>query len=366
VSTSTARRTTTLVVALVVAIGLALAALLLPVPYVELSPGETCNVLTTCPDVNGKNVTVLKIDHHTYPTNGHLNLTTVSLSGGPGDRRLTLFQALRGWLDQSVAVVPRDLLFSASQSADQVDCQNTKDQQSSQNTATTAALRNLGYTVPVTNEVFVTGFSVRSPARVAGIGVCDDITSIDGQQVTSDTQLPKLIEGHAVGDTVTVGYTVNGSSEKKTARVTLVASPDAGHGPIIGITSDQIEHSHPPFKVTINVGAIGGPSAGLMYALGIIDQLTPGDLTGGTFVAGTGEIDDNGKVGEIGGIQQKLIGAHDEGATVFLVPTANCGEALQSHPKGLRLISVGTLKDALNALTALRHEPDGVIHDCTR
>ena len=128
---------------------------------------------------------------------------------------------------------------------------------------------------------------------------------------------------------------------------------------------DQIEHSHPPFKVTINVGAIGGPSAGLMYALGIIDELTPGDLTGGLFVAGTGEIDDNRNVGPIGGIQQKLQGARGDGATVFLVPQPNCADAVHTQPKGLRLISVSTLPDALSALAALRHEPGGVIHECT-
>jgi PDZ domain-containing protein len=102
-----------------------------------------------------------------------------------------------------------------------------------------------------------------------------------------------------------------------------------------------------------------------MYALAIIDVLTPGDLTGGVVVAGTGEIDTKGNVGAIGGIQQKMISARHHGATVFLVPKQNCPEAAHAKPKGLRLATVGTLTDALNVLAALRHEPGGVIHDCT-
>jgi PDZ domain-containing protein len=106
--------------------------------------------------------------------------------------------------------------------------------------------------------------------------------------------------------------------------------------------------------VKINISNIGGPSAGLMFALGIVDKLTPGDLTGGRFVAGTGEIETNGKVDPIGGVQQKMAGARNAGATVFLTPAANCPDAVRAVPAGLRLIKVRSLSGALDALAALK------------
>ena len=108
-----------------------------------------------------------------------------------------------------------------------------------------------------------------------------------------------------------------------------------------------------PFQVKINVGNIGGPSAGLMFALGIMDKLTPGGLTGGRFIAGTGEISANGAVSPIGGIQQKMAGARAAGATVFLTPAANCPDTDGAVPQGLRLIKVCTLAGAVRDLKAL-------------
>ena len=109
-----------------------------------------------------------------------------------------------------------------------------------------------------------------------------------------------------------------------------------------------------PFPIKIKVGDIGGPSAGMMFALGIVDKLTPGNLTGGRFVAGTGEISANGAVSAIGGIQQKMAGARAAGATVFLTPAANCADTVGAVPAGLRLIKVSTLRQAINDLAALK------------
>jgi len=108
-----------------------------------------------------------------------------------------------------------------------------------------------------------------------------------------------------------------------------------------------------PFQVKISVGDIGGPSAGLMFALGIIDKLTPGNLTGGRFIAGTGEIAANGAVSPIGGIQQKMAGARAAGATIFLTPAANCPDTAGAVPQGLRLVKVSTLAGAMRDLKAL-------------
>jgi PDZ domain-containing protein len=109
-----------------------------------------------------------------------------------------------------------------------------------------------------------------------------------------------------------------------------------------------------PFRVNIKVGDIGGPSAGMMFALGIVDKLTPANLTGGRFVAGTGEISADGAVSAIGGIQQKMAGARAAGATIFLTPAANCGDTTGAVPAGLRLVKVATLRQAINDLTALK------------
>ncbi|WP_067501684.1 PDZ domain-containing protein [Actinoplanes sp. TFC3] len=105
-----------------------------------------------------------------------------------------------------------------------------------------------------------------------------------------------------------------------------------------------------PFEVSFDLDRIGGPSAGLMFTLGIIDKLTPADLTGGKVIAGTGTIDDSGAVGSIGGIPQKLLGAKAAGAQIFLVPAGNCAEAAQNAVPGLPMAKVATVDDALAAL----------------
>ena len=109
-----------------------------------------------------------------------------------------------------------------------------------------------------------------------------------------------------------------------------------------------------PFPIDVKLADVGGPSAGLMFALGIVDKLTPGNLTGGHFVAGTGTIDDNGKVGPIGGISMKAIGARDKGAEFFLTPKDNCAAAAKDTPAGLRLVKVDTIGDAVRALEKIR------------
>ncbi|MFC9470202.1 S16 family serine protease, partial [Streptomyces coelicoflavus] len=120
-----------------------------------------------------------------------------------------------------------------------------------------------------------------------------------------------------------------------------------------------------PFEIDIKLADVGGPSAGLMFALGIYDKLTPGDLTGGKFVAGTGTIDDNGKVGPIGGIGMKTIGAHDKGARYFLTPADNCAAAAEDTPDGLTLVKVDTIDDALGALKDIRSGKTADLPKCT-
>jgi PDZ domain-containing protein len=155
---------------------------------------------------------------------------------------------------------------------------------------------------------------------------------------------------HKPGDTVRIGY--RRGTAKADDTVSVVTDPgEAGPdgAPLMGVGLVE-RQPRPPFPVTIALEDVGGPSAGLMFALGIYDRLTPGDLTGGKVIAGTGSIDDEGAVGAIGGIQQKLVAAKAYGADVFLTPAGNWDEANRAKPDGLRLIRVATLQEALAAV----------------
>jgi PDZ domain-containing protein len=270
---------------------------------------------------------------------GHLNLTTVSVSSD-----LNLANAVMGWLDGSVAVVPRDVVYPPNESKEQVNQENAEAFKDSQTSAETSALRVLGYSV----HTAVTKVSPGSPST-GKLAVGDVLTSVDGTTVTSGAKLRTLLAKYKPGNTVKIGYTRGKATG--VASVALAKSTDDGRALLKIETTDKQPH---PFKVSFDLDRIGGPSAGLMFALAVIDKVRPEDLTGGKFIAGTGEIDDDGNVGAIGGIQQKMIAARHAGATVFLTPADNCAEAKPAAPKGLELVKVSTLDGALSALAQIR------------
>jgi PDZ domain-containing protein len=188
----------------------------------------------------------------------------------------------------------------------------------------------------------------------------DVIISVDGQAVDGGAALRKVITAHDPGDPVT--FVVERAKKRVEVTVTTVKAPGKNGDTIVGITTrDAADY---PFTVRIGLKDVGGPSAGLMFALGIVDKLTPGSLTGGAFVAGTGEIDDSGQVGPIGGITQKMIAAKRAGATVFLAPAGDCAEAVSTVPGGLKLVRVTSLTSALSSLDALRADPDAKVPTC--
>ncbi|MEV6343164.1 S16 family serine protease [Actinoplanes sp. NPDC051851] len=225
---------------------LAVGTAFLPMPYVLLEPGPTVDTL----GANGGHAVITVSGAEASASQGQLRLTTVEVEGG-----LDLWRALGVWFDREEALVPREVVYPAGKSDQQVQQENTASFQESESTAVTVALKKLG-----------------NPAGV---------------------------------------------------------------------------------KVTADVDDIGGPSAGLMLTLGIIDKLTPADLTGGKIIAGTGTVDEDGTVGAIGGIPQKLAGAKRAGAVYFLVPAENCDEALRNAVSGLPMARVATVDDALTALTAI-------------
>ncbi|HWG60143.1 MAG TPA: PDZ domain-containing protein [Streptosporangiaceae bacterium] len=333
------RRSLTLVIAGIGVVVAAAIAALLPVPYVILSPGPTLNTLGRIS--SGPLIQVS--GHPTYPTKGHLNLVTVSFVGGPGNG-FNIFTALRGWLTPHDAVVPEQELFPAGQSAQQVVRQDTQQMTGSQQAATAAALSVLKIHYAAVDTISGTekGMPAASVLRRG-----DVITAVDGTPVTSTADAGTLIRRHSPGSRLNLTILRGG----KTEHVTVKTADVNGHSVVGVLVTESFRF---PFNVKIRVGNIGGPSAGLMFALGIVDKLTPGDLTGGKFVAGTGEISPNGAVLPIGGIQQKLAGARSAGATIFLTPAQNCADAKGAVPAGMRLVKVTSLQGALKDLAAIR------------
>ena len=334
------RRSLTLLIASIGTAAAIAVTVLIPVPYVILGPGPTLNTLGK--DSSGQQLITIA-GHPTHPATGHLNMVTVSYAGGPGSS-VNIFSALEAWLNPDEAVVPQQELFPSGQTQQQVQQQDTAQMASSQQLATAAALTELH--IPYVTLVTVGQTSKGMPAASV-LKPGDIIIAVDGKPVTSDTGLTTLIRSHPAGTRLEFTIKRNG----KTQQVGITTVPFQGH-PVIGIGA--IDNYKFPFTVKISIGDIGGPSAGLMFALGIIDKLTPDNLTGGKFVAGTGEIEPSGKVDPIGGIQQKMVGARNAGATIFLAPAGNCADTKGAVPSGLRLVKVSTLDQAVHDLEAIK------------
>jgi Lon-like protease len=333
------RRVLTLIVGAVLLLALGIGGSQLPVPYVELGPGPTLDTLGV--DQSGNEI--IRLTGRTPDkTSGHLNLTTVSVRD-----RLDLLGAMRGWLDPKRAVVPREEIFPPGQTEQQTDEKNTKDFVTSQNSAELAALAYLDLTRVTVSSVESDSPSYRKLAQG------DVIAAVQGRKVGDIADLSAVMGAVKAGSTVKVDYVRGGRPGSVEVTTTEGEGTNGGTRAVLGVGVTL--ESTADFQVKIGLDdKIGGPSAGLMFALGILEKLGPEELTGGTFVAGTGQIDVSGAVGPIGGIPLKLIAAKDKGATVFLVPAANCAEATRNPPKGLQLVKVDSLSGAVDALEALK------------
>lgn len=345
---STARRRISRLgwVLLVAAVFGTLAFTLVPAPYVIEQPGPVFNTLGTV--ANGKKqVPMIEIPgQRTYATSGALDMLTVNINGSR-EQPPSWFDVAQAYLDSSKAVLPVDAVYPVGTSVEQSNAQSTVDMQNSQKDAVAAALTHLGYTLPA--SLTIGGLSPKSPSS----GILekgDTIVSVDGQTTDSVLGLRTIIAKAGAGTPVSIAIERGGAA--KTVQVTPELSGGADPVPIVGIFP-AIVYSY-PFDVKIQLENVGGPSAGQMFALGIIDKLTPGKLNGGARVAGTGTIDGDGRVGPIGGIRQKLYGARAAGATWFLAPYANCDEVTGHIPGGIRVLAVKTLDDSLAALKAIR------------
>lgn len=326
--------------------------LLMPVPYAVNSPGPTLDTLGSHDDQ-----ALITIDGaETYDSTGELRLTTVSTTGGPGYPSSVL-GVLQGWLSPSRRVLPVESVFPQDATQEQLDQQNEAQMVSSQENATVAALEELGYTVPVTLTVHD---AVEGTGAVGVVEPGDVLLSYDGTPLTSYGQLIDLLDATEPGTTVTLGVQRDGAALDLDV-VTGARQDDDGSqlGVYIDPTFD------PPVDVSIRIDQIGGSSAGTMFALGIIDKLTPEDEAAGQVIAGTGTMDLNGAVGPIGGIRQKMAGALRDGADWFLAPADNCDEVVDHVPDGLTVVKVATLHEAREAVEAIGAGEAGDLPTCT-
>lgn len=327
-----------------------------PVDYVTFRPGPTMNILG---EYAGKKIIDVE-GRKTYPTEGTLRMVTVYESGP--DQKINIFGVVSGWLDPDVAVLPKSAVYEPEDTADTAKKESALQMSSSQDDATAAALGALG--VKYSTEVEVT--TVAEDGASAGkLEPGDVLLAVDGKTAPDPTRLVDLIRAVDPGTTATI--TVRRDGKRRDLTLTTQAAPDDPKSSRIGV---GIRPRYVfPFDVKIQLpGSVGGPSAGMIFALTIYDVLTPGALTGGRQIAGSGTVGPDGSVGPIGGIAQKLPAAQRDGAKLFLVAEDNCADAVRAHydPDKMRLVKVRTLAEAIKDIETWRDNPDADLPRCSR
>jgi PDZ domain-containing protein len=350
------RRTVAGIVAALLVVGLATVAALRPVPYVTFAPGPTVNVL----GMSGKAPIIQVSGHPVYRDKGGLRLLTVVPSGP--DQKISLAQLVMAWADPHKSVYPYRAIYGSTDTSKSVKQQSTVQMDSSQSDAVAAALGSLH--IPFATTTSIATVQKGGPAD-GKLKPGDQVVRVNGTRITSYQQLAKAIRPLPVGSRVTVA--VRRGGKVVVLRMRTAKSPATPKASALLVTITPAFRF--PFDVKLNIDKnIGGPSGGLMFSMGIYDVLTPGSLTGGQVIAGTGEIDPQGHVAPIGGIQQKLVGAQDAGAKLFLAPADNCAEALQGNfdSSKMRLVRVTTLSGAINDVRSWVKNPHVALPRCTK
>ena len=320
---------------------------LVPVNAVIEAPGPTWNVLD---NGSSSDQDVLKVSGtETYPTEGALRMTTVSVSGCPG-YPVTTADLIAAWISADKRIVDRDEVCPQDQSAEQVEETGKAQMTASQDSAVIAALVETGKAGAM--HLTVTEVTEQQTSTEIQAGdVLETITPEGGQMTTlaSFSQLRELMTTIPEGTRVTLG--VRRGDQKASAALTTIAPQEGTTGSLLGLSLKISVDS--PVEATFGLSDVGGPSAGMMFALGVVDEITPGSLTGGKDISGTGTIDMTGQVGPIGGIQQKMAGARESGSTFFLAPASNCNEVKGHEPKDMQVFAVNTLHEAVAATEAI-------------
>jgi Lon-like protease len=322
----------------VLALGLAL----LPAPYVIDNPGPTYDTLGTVETQAGEMALISISGAPTYDVSGQLRLTTVTRSGNPESLPGWL-DVVMGWLDPTRTVIPVDsayppgVTFEQNREAARIEMQN------SQQESVAAALSYAG--IPYTSLLVVTQAMEGGPSE--GVLLPEDvILSANGILVDDVSTLREIIAESGTLSPLTL--MIERGGRLQTIEIVPRMSEGETRVPVIGIlVSGRYEF---PIEVEIALENVGGPSAGLIFALGVVDKLSATDLTGGMVVAGTGTINADGQVGSIGGVRHKMYGAHNDGASIFLTPVGNCDDVRGHIPDGLTVIPVASLGDAVDSL----------------
>ncbi|MDN5558876.1 MAG: signal protein PDZ [Ruaniaceae bacterium] len=330
-------------------VALAAGLMLVPMPYAVQSPGPTINTMGAQGDTP-----IITVDGaQTFPVGeGELRLTTVSVRGGPSSPA-TPYDVLAGWWREDSVVIPREQVFGTETAEELSEYQQIQMANSQQN-AVAAALQALDYEVPMVLNVV----EMIPGMKASEVLVVDDVItgiarSDTGAHIEIDNfrNLTDFLGETPAGTSVTVDVQRGGNAVTETFETSPRPEGDRRAGSLLGVfVAADIQN---PVDVQFDLDRIGGPSAGLMFALGVIDLMTPGDLTGGEIIAGTGTMSIDSYVGAIGGVRQKMHGAVRDGASWFLVPVDNCAEVLGFEPEGLTVIPVDELSDAREAVEAI-------------
>jgi Lon-like protease len=343
------QRTWAALLAVPLFVALGLYAAISPLPFVTYAPGPTVNVLGKL----GQQPIIQVHGHKTYPDTGQLRMTTVSVT--ERNAKLDLFTLLRTWVSRDDAIYPFAAQYGDTGTQQQDTQQGQVEMVASQDSGVAAALTQLGIDIHAGIEVVAVTQGMPADGKLE---VRDILRSVAGHPIGPKTNVGALLQAVPPDTPVPIVVERNGHL----VHLAITPTTKDGHQ-VVGVVL-QVGYTF-PFKVSVAIPEnIGGPSAGLMFALSIYDTLTPGSLTGGQVVAGTGTITADGTVGEIGGIQQKIAGARQDGAQLFLVPPANCADALGGDNGSMRLVKAATLADAISDVKAWSANHDAPLPSC--
>lgn len=329
-----------------------------PAPYVIERPGPVFDTLGEV-SIDGEPLALIEIEGaETFETSGRLDLLTVRIQGSP-ESPPSWIDIATAWFQPSHAVIPIEVVYPPGRTGEDADERSAIEMQNSQQEAIAAALRELE--IPFDSIVHVVDVQDGTPAD--GVMRAGDEILQAGGAPTPDVSVLREEIGRN-GTTAPMDFLIRRDGVEQTVTATPQLAED-GETAVIGVlVGGRYDF---PFDVAIQLQNVGGPSAGMMFALGIYDKLTPGALTGGEHIAGTGTIEAGGGVGAIGGIRQKMHGALEDGAAWFLAPAANCAEVAGNVPGGLEVFSVATLDDALEVVEAIGGDGDlGALARCER
>lgn len=319
---------------------LAIATLAAPIPYVFFKPGVPDNVTAGLIEIN---------DVESYKANGKLYITSILVTNP--NSPVFGAETLYNWAVGPHVVLPREVVYPPAVEGRVIERDSRAEMAGSKVTATAAALSYLGYEF---EEIYFIS-RVRDYSDAQGkLEPGDRILIVDGDSIGEIEEIRSAYSDKEIGDVIEIEVErlVNGEERRVVEQIRLVSNQEPGadpERPAIGILVGTTAKF--PVDIDFNIRGVGGPSAGLIFAVGVVEKMTPEDLLRGRKVAGTGSISPDGRVGAIGGIEEKMIGASRKGATIFLAPRANCAD-IKHIPEGLKVIPVSTLSEAIAALRA--------------